>query len=544
MWSKIWRKITTTVTGGAIIIAGASVISRILGLIRDRLLASHFGAGDVLDTYYAAFKIPDFIFNILVLGALSSAFIPVFVQFLEKSRTDPTKKEEVWRFSNSLLNILLIGLVVLGMVMFIFAKQVVPFIAPGFDPAKQAVTASLTRIMLVTIIFFGISNVATGILNSFRRYFSFAFAPVMYNLGIIFGILFLVPTSGVKGLAYGVVIGAFCHLIIQIPALLRSGFRYKFIVDLKNQGVRQVSKLMIPRTLGLAVAQVDQLISIIIGSTLAAGSVAVFNFANNLQSFPINVFGVSLAIASFPIFSEAYAQNNREKFMVQFSVSFRRILFFIIPISVLILLLRAQIVRVILGAGSFSWKDTYLTAQTLGFFSLSLFAQSLIPLLARSFYALHDTKTPVKVAVISVIVNTAFALVLAGPLGVMGLALAFSVSSLTNMFMLIWLLRRRVGYLDDEKIIRSTLKLIGISALMGGFVWITRYVMSLGINMRTFIGIFIQGVGSGAVGIIVYLILAVIFKCDEIKIITDRLIRLKYQFLNGKNGKFTHHTNL
>ena len=536
MWSKIWHKITTTVTGGAIIIAGASVISRILGLVRDRLLASHFGAGDVLDTYYAAFKIPDFIFNILVLGALSSAFIPVFVQFLEKSRTDPLKKDEVWRFSNSLMNILLIGLVVLGILMFIFAKQLMPFIAPGFSPDKQAVTAGLTRIMLVTIIFFGISNIATGILNSFKRYFSFAFAPVMYNLGIIFGIMFLVPAFGVKGLAYGVVIGAFCHLIIQIPSLVRSGWRYKFIIDFKNQGVRQVGKLMLPRTLGLAVTQVDQLISVIIGSTLVAGSVAVFNFANNLQSFPINVFGVSLAIASFPIFSEAFAQNNREKFMVQFSVSFRRILFFIIPTSVLILLLRAQIVRVILGAGSFSWEDTYLTAQTLGFFSLSLFAQSLIPILARSFYALHDTKTPVKVAVVAVIVNVLGALLLSRYMGVMGLSLAFSISSLTNMFMLIWLLRRRVGYLDDTKIINSTLKLVGISALMGCIVWVTKYVMSLGINMRTFVGIFIQGVGSAAVGITFYLILAIVFKCDEIKIITDWLSRLKRQLLNGKNG--------
>jgi putative peptidoglycan lipid II flippase len=539
MWSNIWRKITTTVTGGAIILATASVVSRLLGLIRDRLLASHFGAGDVLDTYYAAFKIPDLIFNILVLGALSSAFIPVFIQYLERSKDDQQRHEELWRFSNSLLNIILLGLVFIGALMFIFTHQLMPIIAPGFSPEKQEVTAHLTRIMLVTILFFGVSNIASGILNSFRKYFSFAFAPVMYNLGIIFGIIILVPRYGVYGLAYGVVIGAFLHFLIQIPSLVRSGFRYRPVIDLKHEGVRQVGKLMVPRTLGLAVAQVDQLISVIIGSTLIAGSVAVFNLANNLQSFAINVFGVSLAIASFPIFSEAFAQKNTEKFVIQFSVSFRRILFLIIPTSVLMLLLRAQIVRVILGAGAFNWEDTRLTAQALGYFSLSLFAQSLIPLLARSFYALHDTKTPVKIAVVSVIINTIGALTLSRYMGVMGLALAFSISSLVNMFLLLWLLRKRIGYLDDTKIVNSTLKLISISSIMGVVVWISKYIMSLGINMHTFIGIFIQGVGSALIGLVVYLILAIIFKCDEIKIITDWWKRTKKQMVNGHNGSGT-----
>jgi putative peptidoglycan lipid II flippase len=411
-----------------------------------------------------------------------------------------------------------------------------PIIAPGFSPEKQAVTAQLTRIMLVAIVFFGISNITTGILNSFRRYFSFAFAPVMYNLGIVFGIIALVPKYGVYGLAYGVIIGSLLHFLIQVPSLMRTGFRYHLVIDLKHEGVRRVGRLMVPRTIGLAVAQIDQLISVIIGSTLAVGSVAVFNLSNNLQSFPINVFGVSLAIAAFPIFSEAFAQNNTEKFVVQFSVALRRILFLIIPASVIILLLRAQIVRVILGTGAFNWEDTYLTAQALGYFSLSLFAQSLIPLLARSFYALQDTKTPVKVAVVSVVINIVGALSLSRFMGVVGLALAFSLSSLTNMFLLLWLLRRRVGYLDDTKIIRSTVKLATMAALMGGVIWVTKYVMSLGINMHTFIGIFIQGVGAAIVGLVFYGVLAVILKCDEIQIITDWLGKLKRHFFNGVNS--------
>jgi len=530
MWSRIWRKINTTVAGGAIIIAAASIISRLLGLVRDRLLATNFGAGDVLDSYYAAFKIPDLIFNVLVLGALSAAFVPVFIQYLQKKENN---NQEAWHIANSLLNIILVALVLLGTVFFIFAPQLMQLIAPGFDQEKQAIAANLSRIMMVSIIFFGVSNIATGILNSFKRYINFAFAPVMYNLGIIFGILFLVPAFGVNGLAYGVVIGSILHFLIQVPGLSRVGFHYKRIFNLKHPGVRKIIKLMLPRTLGLAVVQIDQLVAVIIGSTLAVGSIAVFNLANNLQSFPINVFGISLAIAAFPVFSEAFAQKNNEKFIVQFSTSLRRILFLVVPATVLILLLRAQIVRVILGAGAFDWEDTYLTAQTLGFFCLALFAQSIIPLLARSFYAFHDTKTPVKIAIFSVVINIIGALTLSKLMGVTGLALSFSISSFINMILLLVVLRSRIGYLDDKKIIKSALKIILISAIMGVIVWLARYVLSLGVNMRTFIGIFIQGLGAGLTGVVSYLLLAVVFRCDEIKIITNWLTKVKNQFLNN-----------
>lgn len=535
MFSKVWRKLTTTLTGGAIIIATASVASRFLGLLRDRLLASQFGAGDTLDIYYAAFRIPDLVFNVLVLGALSAAFIPVFVEHLQRAKEDPNKKSDVWQLANSLLNILLLGLVVFGIVLFIFAPQIVSLIAPGFSPEKQGITVTMTRIMLGSIIFFGISNVITGILNSFKRYVNFAFAPVMYNFGIIIGIVAFVPRFGIYGLAYGVVLGAFLHLAIQIPGVLRAGYRYKFVFDIRQPGVRTVGRLMLPRTFGLAVTQMGQLVGVIIGSTLAVGSVAVFTLANNLQSFPISVFGVSVAVASFPFFSEAYAKNNIGLFVKQFSISFRRILFIIIPVSVLILLLRAQIVRVVLGSGSFDWTDTKLTAQLLGFFALSLFAQSSIPLIARSFYAWQDTKTPVKVAIGTVVVDIIGALILTRYMGVLGLALAFSIASILQMLILFLLLRRRIGPLDDNKIILSILKIVTISAMMGVLVQGAKYVLSVGVNMHTFIGIFIQGTVAGCIGIISYLILAVIFKCDEISIITNWLRKAKQQIFNNGN---------
>lgn len=536
MWSKFWSKLTTTLTGGAIIIATASVASRLLGLIRDRLLASHFGAGNDLDAYYAAFRIPDLVFNVLVLGALSAALIPVFVQYIQKAQEQPDKRGDVWYLANSLLNTLLIGLVLFGLIFFVFAPQLVPLIAPGFTPEKQLVTVKMTRIMLVSILFFGASNIITGILNSFKRYVNFAFAPVMYNVGIILGIVFLVPKFGVYGLAYGVVVGAFLHCLIQIPAIWRLGYRYRPILDMHHEGVRTVGRLMVPRTFGLAVTQIDTLISTIIASTLAVGSVAVINFANNLQSFPISVFGVSLAVASYPFLSEAFAQKNHQLFVEHFSRSFRRILFLILPTSVLILVLRAQIVRVVLGTGQFDWNDTYLTAQALGFFALSLFAQSTIPLLTRSFYAHHDTKTPVKIGIITVIIDIVGALILSRYLHVVGIALAFSISNFVNMVLLLVILRRRFGYLDDQNIIKSTLKIVLISAAAGGAAVAGKYILVLGIDQTTFVGILIQGVGAGLIGLIVYLFLAVVMRCQEIGMITDWILRTKHQLLNGRNN--------
>lgn len=533
MFGRVWKKLTTTLTGGAIIIAAASVASRVFGLIRDRLLATQFGAGDQLDVYYAAFRIPDLIFNVLVLGALSAAFIPVFVQYIERAKSDSHVKKEVWYLANSLLNILLVGLVVLGATLFICAPLVVPLIAPGFDAEKQAMVVKMTRIMLGSIVFFGISNVMTGILNSFKRYVNFAFAPVMYNIGIIIGIVAFVPRYGIYGLAYGVILGAFFHFLVQIPGVLRIGYRYQAVADRRHPGVREIGRLMVPRTFGLAVNQIDQLVSVIIGSFLAAGSVAVFNFANNLQHFPISVFGVSLAVASYPFFSEASARKDNAMFVVHFSTTFRRILFLIIPISVLIVLLRAQIVRVVLGSGAFDWTATYLTAQTLGFFALSLFAQSTIPLLARSFYAWHDTKTPVLVAIGTVCLNIMGAIILSRMMGVVGLGLSFTIASIIQMLTLLLLLRKRRGYLDDKKIVLSVVKIGLISAMMGAVVIGAKYVLALGVNMQSFVGILIQGVGAGMIGLAFYLIMAMVFRCDEITIITNWLQRARRQLFNG-----------
>ena len=534
----ILNKLSKTVMGGAVIIGFASIISRVLGLFRDRLLASSFGAGETLDTYYAAFKLPDLIFNILVLGALSSSFIPVFLEYWHKDQG--TVRERSWHIVNSVLNILLVTLVVLAVVMFIFSPQIVKIIAPGFTPEQLSQTTNLTRIMLLSVIFFGISNVVSGILNSFKRFLAYSLAPIVYNLGIIFGILVLVPSFGTIGLAWGVVLGAFLHLFVQIPALFKTGYYYRPIFDFKDAGVRKIGKLMIPRALSLGVNQINQLIIVAIASTLAVGSIAVFNFANNLQFFAISTFGISLAIAAFPVFSEAFAEDNRKKFIQVFSSTFRRVLFFIVPVSFIMLLLRAQIVRLVLGTGNFDWNDTYLTAQSLGFFAISLFAQSLVPLLARSFFAQHDTKTPLIISLISMAINIILAYIFGHLWGVIGLALAFSVAAIINMSLLLIVLRKKIGNLDDKNIMHSTLRILGASGFAALITQGLKYVMANNVNMQTFLGVLLQTIVAAGGAMLVYFLLAYILKFEEVAILKSILLRLKAQILNGKRKEKNH----
>jgi len=528
MFKIFWHKLATTVTGGAVLIAIFSIVSKLLGFLRDRLLASYFGAGDVLDSYYAAFRLPDLIFNTLVLGALASAFIPVFTKLWQ------LEKEKALKLASTVLNYLVIVLIFSGLIIFTFAPSIVKIITPGFSGEKLELTVSLTRIMLFSIIFFGISNVIGGILNSFKRFFSFSLAPVFYNLGIIFGIAVLYKTWGTNGLAWGVVSGSLLHLIVQLPEVFKTGWRYQFTFKITAE-VKKVFTLMIPRTIGLAGNQLNQLIITMIASMLAAGSIAIYNLANNLQSFPSSVFGVSLAIAAFPVFSEALGSGNHEFFKSVFSFHFRRILFLIIPLSVFILLLRAQIVRVILGAGNFDWADTYYTAQTLGWFVISLFAQSLIPLLARSFYALEDTRTPVIVSLITIVLNIVGSYFLGSKYGVEGLALAFSVASILNMIALMMILRLRLGYLDDKKIIWSTFKISLNSLIAGAGAYFMLRVMADLVNMRTFGGILLQGLTSGAVGIIIYLIISLFTNCEEIIIVKKFLQRYLRPLFKSKS---------
>ncbi|PIR93192.1 murein biosynthesis integral membrane protein MurJ [Candidatus Falkowbacteria bacterium CG10_big_fil_rev_8_21_14_0_10_43_10] len=520
---KLLNSKINSITSAAIIVAAASVASRLLGIFRDRILAGEFGAGDVLDIYYAAFRVPDLVFNLLVLGALSAGFIPIFTGLCERKtifkflwRGKEKCSPEAWYVANSIVNLLGIALIVLSGVLMIFTPWLMKLITPGFEGEKLAMTVAMTRVMFLSPVFLGLSSVMGGVLQSFKRFFVYSLAPIMYNIGIIIGILYFVPVWGVYGLAYGVVFGALLHFLIQVPAAFHLGYRWQPIMSLRNKNVRDIMIMMVPRTLSLAVGQINLVIITIIASTLAVGSLAIFNLANNLQSFPIGIFGISFAVAAFPTLSSLV--DSQQALIKNFSKVLRQIIFFILPATVFILTLRAQIIRIILGSGHFGWEDTILTMDTLTFFSLSLFAQATIPLLVRIFYVRKNSKTPFVVGLISAAANVFLSFWLAQKMGVAGLALAFSIASIIN-FALLWLiLKVELGDLDEVAILYSTLKISLASVGAGLAVQAMKLIIgnSSIINMHKFWGVFTQAFIAGIFGLLIFILICWVLRSEEL----------------------------
>ncbi|MDO9231253.1 MAG: murein biosynthesis integral membrane protein MurJ [bacterium] len=504
--------VSSSVVSAAFLITIAGLLSRIMGLFRDRLLASTFGAGDTLDIYYAAFRIPDLIYNLLILGALSAAFIPVFTGLISNE-----KEKEAWELASGIMNLAMGFIVLLSILLCIFSKELMEIITPGFSVEKMETVVLFTRIMFFSPLFLGISGIFGGILTSFKRFFIYSLAPIFYNAGIIFGILVFVRFWGPIGLAWGVVLGAFLHMLTQYPAARQLGFKHNwsFIIHLSNKEVRKVFRLMIPRTLGIAVNQINLFVITIFASLLASGSLAIFSFAQNLQAVPLGIIGVSFAIAVFPNLSALHSKDDKENFAKTFSQTFRQILFFIIPMSVFILLLRAQIVRVILGAGKFDWEDTVLTFQCLGIFSLSLFAQCLVPLLARAFYAMHNTKTPFYVAIATEAVNILAVVMLIEKYKILSLAMAFSLSAIVQMFLLLFFLRAKYDDLEDKKIVTSIGKITIATFFSGAVIQGSKYLVAKIVDLDTFLGVFSQLFIASMLGALVFLLVCHLLKLEE-----------------------------
>jgi putative peptidoglycan lipid II flippase len=521
-------KPSSSIASAAFIITTAGLASRALGLLRDRFLAGTFGAGNTLDVYYAAFRVPDLIYNLLIFGALSAAFIPVFAGLISQK-----KEDEAWEVASGVMNLAVLVIIILAVVLGILAPQLMRIITPGFSAGKIAETVVFTRIMFLSPLLLGVSGIFGGILTSFRRFLIYSIAPLFYNLGIIIGILVFVRFMGPIGLAWGVVLGAAMHLSLQYFAAKNLGYRHVWLTrgHLINKDVRKIIKLMIPQTMGIAIIQFNLFVITIFASTLAAGSLAIINFAQNLQSVPVGLFGASFAIAVFPTLSASFAKNDHADFIRYFSETFRQILFFIIPSTVFVILLKAQLVRVVLGSGKFNWTDTVLTFQVLQIFAISLFAQCLTPLLARAFYSMHDTKTPFYMAAFSELINIICILTLIHPFGIMGLAWAFSISTVVETLALLFFMRMRLESLDDKVILLSLAKIALASILAGIGVQITKYAVNEVANIDTFLGIFTQLAVSSGVGVAIFILACQIFQIEEFmsfkNSITKRLFKNK-----------------
>jgi len=526
MISKFLNTQTKSISSASLILAIFYFMSAGLGLLRDRLLAGTFGAGNELDVYYTAFTVPDFVALILIFGAISAAVIPIFSSYMVKS------KGEAWEYISALLNVFLGILIVVCVILMIFTPFIISVIAPGFSGEKKDLAVQLMRIMFLSPIILGASNMISGVLQVFHRFLATALAPVLYNIGIIFGIFFLVPKFGLQGLAWGVVLGGVLHLSIQLPALFFSGFKYKPSFKYKDPGVVKTIKLMVPRSLGLGAGQLNKIATTAIASTLMSGSIAVFSLANNLSSILVAAIAASVSTASFPAMSLAFLKDRSDgqpdEFLDKFSAIFRQVIFLIVPMALLMIILRAQIVRVILGVGKFGWIDTKLTTACLGILAFNLVAQAIILFLSKTFYAARNTKIPAVISALTVVFNIALSLLfvwavnfypsfniflqsllrLSGVenIGVIALALAYTITAVLESILLLYMFCRKFPGLRLKQISGSLYKIVIASIVMVFVTFLVRQILGSFVGLQTFWGVFFQLVVSGVTGIVVYAI--------------------------------------
>lgn len=507
-----------TITSAAAIVASFSVLSRLVGFVRDRILAGAFGAGDVLDVYFAAFRIPDLLFQLMVVGALSASFIPLFTKYYGKGVNSKQKaegKKKEWELTNKILNLLVLGFGVLIGLGIIFIEPLSQVIAPGFDADKQAAVAQMARIMFGAQFLLCISMVFGSVLQGAKNFFLYSMAPIFYNLGIIAGVFFFVPALGEIGLAWGVVLGAFLHLLLQFMGVKALGFSYRPLLKIKDKDVLYTLKHMVPRVLGLAVNQVNFLLMTIIASTLAVGSVTILQFAYNLNFFAVGVIGVSYAVAAFPTLCELYNQGKKSELISTFSKTARQMLLFLVPATILFILLRAQVVRLVVGAGEFDWDATILTANTLGFFVITLILQALVYLLVRMYFAQGNTRAPFVYGLVAAVIFGLSAIILTDKFGVLGLGIAYSLA-VTVQFTLLWIsLRVKMGSLDEIVIFKSLRKMLIAGLACAVTAQGMKYLVVSLITLDTFLGVFVQLMIAGGVGGGVYLLTAYSLRSDE-----------------------------
>jgi putative peptidoglycan lipid II flippase len=459
---------TRALARAGLIVSGAFLISRILGWVRLVVIGNIFPAGPELDAFLAAFRLPDLMFQLVAAGALSSAVLPIVAALLARNET-----ARAWRVVSTVANLMLAGLLVLGLFIFIAAPAVIEVvIAPGFAPDQVNRTVDLTRIMILSPIFLSLGSLVTSVLNARGRFAASAIAPIVYNLAIIGAALVLTPAFGVTGLAIGVVSGSVVHLAVQIGPLVGLGFRYDRRIELADPEARTALRLMAPRALGLGAGQITFVVLNSIASTLGSGAITAFYVAFTLLQIPIGVIGVPLGVVVLPSLSREVAVGRMDEFAALMSRAIRLVLFVMLPITGISIVLRHELVRVLFGYSRFDDAALDLTAATLVTFLIGLTAHALIAILARAFYARQDTWTPVAAAILAVVINSSLAAVLAAPLGLPGLGLAIAIAAWIETVVLLVLLRRNLPELAFRPLlslgIRSLAVTIGGSLAAAG----------------------------------------------------------------------------
>ena len=418
-------------------VAFFTIVGKLLGLWRDRILAGQFGASAELDIYYAAFRIPDLIFNLFILGATSSAIVPIFIEYWQKERP------LAWRAAGNFLNVMSAGVFAISLVAMIFAEPIARLIGPGFEPDSILILAGLIRIMLISSMIFAVSTILGSILHALQRFLAYSLAPVFYNLGIIAGAIYLAPRWGIYGVGWGVVIGAALHLAVQLPVAWQAGFRFSRAFDLSDGAFRRMIGLMVPRTLALGAYNVGLTIVTAIASLMTAGSLTILNLATNLAYVPVSVIGISLATAVFPQLSSDATTRDLGEFKRKLNHALLITLLLTGVVAMGMFIFRNLIIDILFRVGSFADADRAKTASVLGIFMFSVVAQSLMHIITRAYYSFQNTKTPFLVALFAIMLNVglSYLLGLQMNLGVKGIAIATVIAYNLN-FVLLWVMFR------------------------------------------------------------------------------------------------------
>ncbi len=540
---KIFSKEYSNVNQAALLLGFLTLLSQILALFRDRSIAHFIGPGASLDAYYAAFRVPDLIFVCIA----SLASITVLIPFIGAKMKEGKVTKEAEKFLGDIFTVFLGGMVLIAILLFFLMPHLVFFIAPGFSPLYQEKVVELSRIMLLSPILLGLSNLFGTITQLFNRFFIFSLSPIIYNFGIMIGAIFLYPVYGINGLTLGVILGGFMHFGIQAIASHYCGFTPRFATSLRSIDFREVKRVALtslPRTLGLAFNNVAEISMTVFASFLAVGSISIFNFSYNLQSVPTAIVGISYAVAAFPTLARSIRDGRHDHFNAHLKSASRAIVFWSIPATFLFVVLRAQIVRVILGSGAFSWEDTRLAAACLAIFSLSVLAQGMIALISRAYYAKGDTKRPLIMNFICSVLIIIFAYVFLKIFAnipmfryfieallkvsdirgteVLMLPLAYSAGTILN-FILHWIFVKRDFMPKESFITKTFFQSLGASFFLGLVSYICLNILSPIFGTTTFWGVFLQGFISGILGIAAAILVLYLLKSEELKDLTNTL---------------------
>ncbi|HUO49993.1 MAG TPA: lipid II flippase MurJ [Candidatus Paceibacterota bacterium] len=526
----------------AYLLAAFAFASQLLALLRDRILAASFGAGHILDIYYAAFRMPDFLFATIASLFSLYAVLPVL------SRLEEEQEGLMVSFLRGLLGVFFAGMGFVAMAAFILAPIIVPFLAPGLaaDAASRGELILLVRILLLQPLLLGASNTIASLTQMRHRFVLYSISPLLYNLGIIFGAIVLYPHFGIVGLGFGVVCGALMHMAIQLPFYLSERGRGTVPLGRLMELTREILVLSIPRTLALASTQISLLVIVALASFLAPGSIAVFTFAYNLQAVPFTIIGVSYSVAAFPTFAQLFARGQQKEFSRYAEAALRHIVFWAIPATIFMIVLRAQIVRVILGAGQFDWSATRLTAAALALFVLSLLAQSATLLIARAYYATGNTKKPFYFGCADIVISIVSSLVLLACFkeysffrnfieallrvdditgtSVLMLSLGYALGSIAE-FLIGYVYFTRDFAISRSGMLRLGFQSFAASVIGGAASYLFLNTTGTAGTINTTLGILVQGLIAGLFGLLVTALLLWVLKNPELAEVIGALKR-------------------